>query len=101
MSSVRVLINAAIATAATKIPFDLTAKNFKLGSTPALRAAGMGVGDDVFLWVWIAGAWVSLGSVLDDVTFTYPISTMGQYAVTIVMAGVGPATCELHCYAAG
>ena len=101
MAQVKTLIDAAAATAATKIPFTLTDTQYKNGSIPALRSTGMGVGDDIFLWVWVAAGWEALGSVLDDVTSTYPLPTMGEYAVTIVMAGVGPASCELHCHRAG
>jgi len=92
------LIAAVAATDAVKRAFTLSAKNFKGGSTPALRSTGCGVDDDINLWVYVAGGWVDLGSVLDDVTETYAISTMGEYAVTTTMATVGPVSCELHCY---
>lgn len=97
MANVKTLIAAVAATDATKRVFTLSAKNFKDGSTPALRSTGCGVGDDIILWVYVAGGWVSLGSVLDDVTETYAISTMGEYAVTTTMGTVGPVSCELHC----
>jgi len=98
MSNMRTLIDAVAATDATKRVFTLSVKSFKNGSTPALRSTGCGVGDDIILWVYVAAGWVSLGSVLDDVTKTYAISTMGEYAVTTTMGTVGPVSCELHCY---
>ena len=101
MANVKTLIDAVAATDATKRVFTLSAKHYKAGSTPALRSTGCGVGDDIILWVYVAAGWVSLGSVLDDATETYAISTMGEYAVTTTMATVGPVSCELHCYAAG
>lgn len=100
MAYKKTLINAIVATDATKRTFTLTAENYKSGSTPALRSTGCGVGDDINLWVWVAGGWVDLGSVLDDVTETYAMPTMGEYAVTATMATAGPVSCELHCYAA-
>ena len=100
MATVRTLIAAVAATDATKRIFTLGPKQFKDGSTPALRSTGCGVGDDIILWVYVAAGWVSLGSVLDDATETYAISTMGEYAVTTTMGTVGPVSCELHCNAA-
>lgn len=97
MAYKKTLINAVVATDATKRTFTLTAGNFKSGSTPALRSTGCGVNDDINLWVWVAGGWVDLGSVLDDVTETYAMPTMGEYAVTTTMATAGPVSCELHC----
>lgn len=100
MANLRTLIDAVTATDAVKRPFTLTTLKFKHGSTPALRSTGMGVGDDVFLWVWVAGGWVALGSILDDVTETFAMPTLGEYAVTTIMVGVGPVSVELHCNAA-
>ena len=100
MANVKTLIDAVAATDATKRVFTLGPRQFKEGSTPALRSTGCGVGDDINLWVYVAAGWVDLGSVLDDATETYAISTMGEYAVTTTMATVGPVSCELHCYAA-
>jgi hypothetical protein len=100
MANLRTLIAAVAATDAVKRTFTLGNEQFKNGSTPALRSTGCGVGDDIILWVWVAAGWVSLGSVLDEVTETYAISTMGEYAVTTTMGTVGPVSCELHCYKA-
>ena len=47
MANVKTLIDAVAATDATKRTFSLSAKNFRLGSTPALRCTGTGVGDDI------------------------------------------------------
>ena len=101
MAIARTLIDAVAATDATKRTFTLGPSQFKHGSTPALRSTGCGVGDDVFLFVWVAGGWVALGSILDDVTETYAMPTMGEYAVTTIMATAGPVSCELHCNSAG
>lgn len=45
MAYTKTLIEAATATAATKIPFTLTAENYKYSSTPALRSTGLKVSD--------------------------------------------------------
>ena len=100
MANMKTLIDGITATDATKRTFTLAARNFKGGSTPALRSTGCGVGDDINLWVYVAGGWVDLGSVLDDVTETYALPTMGEYAVTATLATAGPVSCELHCYSA-
>jgi len=100
MADVKTLIDGVVATDATKRIFTLTTTNFKNGSIPALRSTGCGTGDDVYLWVYVAGGWVNLGSVLDDATETYAIPTMGEYAVTVIMATAGPVSCEIHCHAA-
>jgi hypothetical protein len=97
MANVKTLIDGVVATDATKREFTLGSNQFKHGSTPALRSTGCGVGDDINLWVYVAGGWVDLGSVLDDVTETYAMPTMGEYAVTTTMATAGPVSCELHC----
>jgi hypothetical protein len=98
MAYLKTLIDGITATDATKRTFTLISQNYKSGSTPALRSTGMGVGDDINLHVWVAGAWEDLGSVLDDTVSTYALPTMGEYAVTATLTTAGPVSCELHCY---
>jgi hypothetical protein len=98
MAYSKTLIDGIVVTDATLQTFTLTAKNYKGGSTPALRSTGCGVGDDISLHVYVAGGWVDLGSILDDVTETYAMPTMGEYAVNAVLTTAGPVSCELQCF---
>ena len=95
MNTVKNLIDGATSTDATKIVFELTPTDFQNGVVPALRSRGAGVGDDINLFTWVNGGWDAGKSVLDDVTEVYSLTAIGKYAVSITMATVGPASCDL------
>ena len=94
----QVLLNEITATAATKVPFYLTMKDFAGNSLPALKASGLGTGDSILIWEWINGAWSDSGATLTSAAEDHskPILTPGRYAVTAVLLTAGPVSCELN-----
>ena len=90
-----VLINGATSTDATKVRFNLNKMDFKNNSMPALKSRGLGTGDSVRIWEYVNGGWQNTGVVLDETTTSRVIEAEGIYAVDIVMATAGPASCQL------
>jgi hypothetical protein len=87
----KVLINAATATAATKIKFQLRNEHFHTNTIPAVKTTGLGSGDSVRIFEEINGAW-QLGYTLDTDTLSTAIRSVGTYSVDIIMATAGPAS---------
>ena len=92
----RVLIDAAVATDATKIQFTLTKDDFFGSSLPVLRSRGLGTGDSVAIYEQVNGGWQDSGNVLDDTTVSLAIYSLGTYSVDITMATAGPASVEVQ-----
>lgn len=90
----KVLINAAVATDATKQEFVLDSGQFQGSSLPAIKTTGLGAGDSVRIFENINGTW-QLGTTLDSTTISTVIRSAGIYAVDIIMATAGPATVQL------
>lgn len=95
--SARVLLNAITATAATKVPFSLTNRDFQGNSLPALKASGLGEGDSILIWEEVNGDWSDTGVTLTGAANqrSKTIPSPGRYAVTAVMATAGPVSCVL------
>ena len=95
MDTVKNLIDAVTGTDTTKQTFELTATDFMHGSVPSLRSRGMGVGDDIRLFIWVNDGWSAAIPILDDVIHFYNVTAIGKYAIDIDMAMSGPASCDL------
>jgi len=95
--SAHVLLDAITATAATKVPFYLTHRDFAGASLPALKSSGLGVGDTILIWEWVNGAWADTEVTLANSSGTRSrtIGSPGTYAVTAVLATAGPVSCVL------
>lgn len=93
----KVLLNSITATAATKVPFTLTARDFKGSSLPALKSSGLGAGDTILIWEWVDGAWTDTEVTLSNSggERSKTIGSPGRYAVTSVMGTAGPVSCDL------
>ncbi len=91
----KVLIDGADSTDSTKVPFTIDKAHFVGNSVPGLKARGLGTGDSVRVFEWINGAWGPVATTLDEDTTSRPILSVGRYAVDIVMATSGPASCQL------
>jgi len=76
----KVLIDAGVASQATKVPFLLNKDDFS--GDPALRGIGFGTGDAVALFVKIAGSWQDTALTLSPSTYAILLSSMGEYAIT-------------------
>ena len=89
----KLLINAVTATDATKQEFTLTKDDFE--GVPRLRSTGLGAGDAVTVWEYVAGVWESMDT-LDTTTKAIAIESPGLYAVSVVMVLTGPASVEIE-----
>lgn len=92
---IKLLIDAATATDATKIEFTLNQENFKAG-IPALKSSGLGSGDSIDIYEWVNGVWTDSGSSLVVGTRSLSLSALGTYSVDITMATVGPISCIIE-----
>ena len=89
------LLDGITATAATKVPFNLTNRDFAGNSIPMLKSRGLGTGDTILIWEWVDGAWQDTTVTLADDQTSRVVDGVGNYAVTSVMATAGPVSCEL------
>jgi hypothetical protein len=94
----QVLLDAIVATAATKVPFTLTMRDFAGSSLPSLKSSGLGAGDTVLIWEWVNGDWTDTGITLSSTagSRSRTIGSPGRYAVTAVLVTAGPVSCELN-----
>lgn len=92
----KVLIDAAVATNATKVQFNLKPRDFEGGSKPALKSRGLGSGDSVKIYEWVNGGFQDTGTALNSTTTSIAIESLGSYAVDITMSTAGPASVLLE-----
>jgi hypothetical protein len=93
----RVLLNDITATAATKVAFTLTMRDYAGSSLPALKARGLGAGDSILIWEWVNEDWSDSGETLTSTAGDHSkiILVPGRYAVTAVLTTAGPVSCQL------
>ena len=89
------LLSGITATAATKVDFTLTSSDFTHNSVPMLKSSGLGTGDSISIWEWVDSAWTDTGVTLEGDQTSRIVDGVGKYAVTAVLATVGPVSCEI------
>lgn len=90
------LLDGITSTAATKVPFFLTNRDFAGNSTPMLKSSGLGSGDTILIWEYIDGAFHDTGVTLAPDQTSRVVDGVGNYAVTAVLATAGPVSCEIQ-----
>jgi hypothetical protein len=90
------LLDGITSTAATKVPFTLSSRDFVFNSTPMLKSSGLGSGDSVLIWEWVNGAWHDTGVTLVSTQTSRIVDGTGKYAVTAALSTSGPVSCELN-----
>ncbi len=95
MANQILLLDAITATAATKIPFVLTNRDFAGNSTPKLRSRGLGSGDTILIWEFVNDDWQDTGVTLSSSQTSRLVESTGAHAVTAVLATSGPVSVEI------
>lgn len=90
----KILLNAAIASSATKIEFALTNNNFF--GIPTLRGLGYGAGDSSKLFMQVNNAWEDTGLVLSDTVNELKLESLGRYALDVTLALAGPVSAQVE-----
>lgn len=90
----KILIDGATASDATKQVFILGLRHFTNNSVPAIKTAGLGTGDSVIIYESVNDVWQA-AQTLDESTTSTIIRSVGKYAVDITMATAGPASVGL------
>jgi hypothetical protein len=89
------LISGAVADVATEVPFNLEPNDFENASLPAIKTRGLGTGDSVVIHEKVDGDWQAAAT-LDENTTSQVIRSIGDYAVTAVVASGGPVSVDLN-----
>jgi hypothetical protein len=89
-----ILLDAVTATDATKVEFSLNGKNFRGSSLPELKATTMVAGDSISVFEDVNGVW-ELRTTLDETTRSTSITSIGRYAISVIVVAVGPISLKL------
>jgi hypothetical protein len=89
------LIDGAVADVTTKAEFRLDNDDFRDNTLPAVKTRGCGSGDSVTIHEKVNGDWQAAAT-LDSTTTSQVIRSIGDYAVTAVVASGGPVSVDLN-----